>query len=233
MFFPTFDPIYLLFALPALILGLGATLFLNYSVKKYNQIETKRKLTGIEVAEQIGRSENIKFQINLLPDLLSESYDPSSHTLNLSIDSAHGRTITSTAITAHELGHIVQHQKNNFLFRIRTGIVPLVNFGTNFGYILLIIGFVLEFSSLAWLGVIFFSLATVFALVTVPLEFDASDRAIKILERNQLIFPSEKPAIKSVLVAASLTYVAGLFQSLGQLLYFVFRIQGLSRTREE
>ena len=90
----------------------------------------------------------------------------------------------------------------------------------------------MEFSSLAWLGIIFFSLATIFALITVPLEFDASEKAIKVLEKNQIIFPSEKSGAKKVLFAAALTYVAGLFQSIGQLLYFIFRIQGFTRSKD-
>ena len=134
MFLPSFDPIYILFALPALVLGFIATIYLNYITKKFNTIETKRKLNGLEIAQLIGQSEGIKFQINLFSTLLSESYDPTTQTLNLSVESAQNRTITTTAITAHELGHIIQHQKDSLLFKIRTTIVPLVSFGTNIGY---------------------------------------------------------------------------------------------------
>jgi hypothetical protein len=108
-------------------------------------------------------------------------------------------------------------------------IVPIVNIGTNIGYFLLIIGLILQFSELAWLGVILFALATFFAFITVPLELDASRRALNLLQRSQLIYPEETGGIKLVLGAAALTYVAALFQSLGQLLYFLLRVQGISR----
>jgi hypothetical protein len=229
MFIPAFDPLYLLFALPALLLGLFASIALQLITSKYQSELNRQGLSGLDIAERVAKENGFKFRINIINQLLGESYDPTSATLSLSTQTAHDKTITAAAITAHELGHVEQHHKSSMLFQFRTMIVPVVNIGTNIGYFLLIIGLILQFSELAWLGVILFALATFFAFITVPLELDASRRALNLLQRSQLIYPEETGGIKLVLGAAALTYVAALFQSLGQLLYFLLRVQGISR----
>jgi hypothetical protein len=189
----------------------------------------KQGLTGLEIAHRIASDNTLKFRIELIPQLLGESYNPVTRTLALSQQSAYSKSITAAAITAHELGHVEQHQNAMLLFQFRTMIVPVVNIGTNIGYFLLILGLILSFSELAWLGVILFALATLFAFITVPLELDASRRALNLLTKSQIIYPQEKGGIRLVLFAAAMTYIAALFQSLGQLLYFLLRVQGISR----
>ncbi len=229
MFIPAFDPLYLLFMIPPFLLGLVATLLLNLWTKQYLTVDTKIGLTGLEIISKISNKENYNLKVNLIPEVLGESWDPINHTLNISQVNAHGRSITGSAIIAHELGHVDQQAKGSLLFKIRTAIVPMVNFGSNLGYFLLIIGLVLQLSELAWVGLAFFALTTVFTLITLPIELDASNRALNLLTRNQIVFTNELGGVKKVLTAAALTYVAALFQSLGQLMYFIFRIQGLSR----
>ena len=229
MFIPTFDPIYILFVMPAFFLGIIASIALHFITRKYESEALKQGFTGLDVAKMIGEHSNLRFRVELIEKTLGESYDPRSKTVSISHSLAHSTSITSAAIIAHELGHAEQHQKASALFSFRNMIIPAVNIGTNIGYFLLILGLVIQLSELAWLGIILFSLATFFAFITVPLELDASRRALNLLNGAKVIYPPEQSGVKLVLGAAALTYVAGLFQSLGQLLYFLLRVQGLSR----
>lgn len=229
MFLPAFDPTYYLLMLPPLVLGLVASVLLNYWTGKYMKENTSRAMTGIEIAEKIASARKLEFKVNLISQVLGESWDPTTHTLNLSQDTAYGKSVTAAGIVAHELGHVEQQQSGSLLFKLRSGMVPLVNLGTNIGYFMIVIGLILQFTELSWIGIAFFSLATVFSLLTLPIELDASKRALNMLTKEGIIFQSETGGVKKVLTAAALTYVAALFQSIGQLLYFVFRVQGLGR----
>jgi Zn-dependent membrane protease YugP len=232
MFLPFFDPTYLLFVLPAFLLGTVASLLLNHWTKKYSQENIINNFIGVEIIDKISQKYNLRLSIADSGQMLSSSYDPRLKIINISNDIAHGSTISGTGILAHELGHAIQHQNGNFLAGIRTAIVPVVNIGTNIGYFLLIAGLVLSFSTLSWIGLFLFSLTTVFVLITLPLEIDASIKANKILRGMQLCYPNEMPKINKILFAAALTYVAALFQSLGQLLYFFLQVKGVSSRKD-
>lgn len=229
MIFPVFNPLYLLFVLPAFILGTIATILLKHWTNKYSEENIINNIIGLDVVSKIATKYDIKISIENAPEMLSSSYDPRTKVVNISKDIAYGSTVSGTAILAHELGHAIQDQRGELFSSLRTAIVPVVNIGSNLGYILLILGLILELSTLSWLGLILFSLTTIFILITLPLEIDASMKANKILKETQICFPKEMSKINNVLIAAALTYVAALFQSLGQLLFFFLQVRGVSK----
>ena len=163
---------------------------------------------------------------------LTDYYDPRDKTLRLSPGVANNTSVASLAIAAHELGHAVQDSENYLPMRLRAALVPAVNIGSNLGWILVIIGLLLHFTQLAWLGVIAFSAGAVFALFTLPVEFNASSRAKRMLVESGLIQgDDEERGVNNVLNAAALTYVAGLVTAVMQLLYYVMLVSGMGGRR--
>ncbi len=227
MFF--YDYGYLLFVLPALILGLVASVLMRIWTHKYLQIENINRISGIELVERIARRKGFDIRLNVTGEHLADNFSPSTRILTLSREVAQNSSIASVAIAAHELGHVAQHHSRSPLMMLRNLIVPAINIGTQLGYFLLILGLILSLSPLAWLGVILFSSATLFSLVTLPIELDASRRALNMLEEEQILFRDEMSGARKVLSAAALTYVAATLQSLLSLLYFIFRVQALGR----
>ena len=158
---------------------------------------------------------------------LTDNYDPRNKTLNLSEGTAQQESVAALAVVAHEVGHAQQDASDFFLLRLRSGLVPAVNFGSQLGPILFLVGLLLQFSPLMWVGIIFFSAAFVFALVTLPVELDASRRAMGMLTSTGLVVGDrEKRGARAVLSAAALTYVAALLTALFQLLYYIMLATG-------
>jgi Zn-dependent membrane protease YugP len=231
MFLPFyFDARYLLFSLPALLLALFAQWKVQSAYRKYSRIRNMRNMTGLEAAQVLLRSNGLSHvSVEGARGVLGDNYDPSKKVLHLSADVARNPSVAALGIVAHEIGHALQDQADYAPLRVRSGLVPMVNLGTWLGMILFFVGLVIEFSGLVWVGVIFFSGSVVFALVTVPVERDASRRALQILKADGLVGTTDIQGIQSVLSAAALTYVAALAQALSQLLYFVFLATGMSR----
>lgn len=229
MFVPYFDITYLIFSAPAIVVGIIASLLLSYWTNKYRGVLNAKHITGIDVVEKISSAKSFNLRLAIADQELSDNYNPAAKTLTLSRIVAQETSITAVGIAAHELGHVEQHQSGSLLFGLRTLLVPAVSFGSSFGYILLIIGIIIGLSPLAWLGIILFSLTTVFSFVTLPIELDASRRALIMIKETQMLFPDEIEGAKKVLFAAALTYVAATLQSLGALLYFFLRVQGMNR----
>ena len=225
-----FDVRYLLFSLPALVLALFAQWRVQSAYRKYSRIRNMRSISGLDAAQMLLRSNGLgNVGVQGTRGFLSDHYDPSKEVLRLSAEVARNPSIAALGIVAHEVGHALQHQSDYAPLRVRSGLVPLVNLGTWLGMILFVVGLVIEFSGLIWLGVIFFSGSVVFALVTVPVERDASRRALQILKADGLVGTTDIQGVQAVLSAAALTYVAALAQALSQLLYFVFLATGMSR----
>ena len=220
-----FDPIYLLFIAPGLFLSLIATILLNRWNKTYSQKHNLNHISGSELVARICQSENIDIHLSVADTELSNSYNSYDHRLTLSRDVAYETTISAVAIAAHELGHAMQHKQKSPLIIIRNFIVPAVNIVTQLGYLLIILGFVISTLKISEIGLILFSLSTVFILLTVPIELDASKKALILLKGEQILYPDEIGGAKKVLAAAALTYIASLVQSIGQVLYFFFRIK--------
>jgi len=221
-----FDPLYLLLSLPALLIAGGAQLLIRYYYSRYSKIGNSANMNGIGFVEQVARRQNMDVQIAISLSELSDNYNPSDRVLTLSDRVAHAPSIASVGITAHELGHAMQHKSGFFLFNIRSFMVPIVNMGTWLAFILFMIGLSFQIFGLVILGIVFFSFSTVFTLVTLPIELDASRRAIRLVEGLQVFTGEEVSGIKKVLFAAALTYVAAVLQSLSTLLYYILRAFG-------
>ncbi|MGV8049975.1 MAG: zinc metallopeptidase [Anaerolineaceae bacterium] len=224
---------YLIYMLPAIILSLVAQSYVNSAYNKWSKVRNYHNLTGLEAAEQltsrIGLSD---VKLTRTSGNLTDHYDPRNNTLALSQGVADQPSVAALAITAHELGHALQERENYKPMKLRSAIVPIVNIGSNVGWIMLLLGLVLQISDLAWLGVILFSAGAVFSLITVPVEYNASKRAREMLTTTGLVVnEEEQKGVKSVLNAAALTYVAGLATSLLQLFYFGSMAGGMSRRR--
>lgn len=225
-----FDIRYLLFSLPALLLALIAQWKVQSAYRKYSRVRNMRNMSGLQTAELLLRANGLSdVSVQGARGVLSDHYDPGRRVLRLSRGVAQSPSVAALGIVAHEVGHAVQDQLGYAPLRVRSGLVPVVNLGTWMGVILFFLGIVIQISGLAWLGIIFFSGSVVFALVTVPVERDASRRALQMLTANGLVGTTDLQGVQSVLSAASLTYVAALAQALSQLLYFVFLATGMSR----
>jgi len=225
-----FDIRYLLFSLPALVLALFAQWKVQSAYRKYSRIRNMRNLSGLEAARWLSRAHGLgEVSVQGTRGVLSDHYDPRKKVLRLSRGVAESHSVAALGIVAHEVGHAVQDQVDYAPLRVRSGLVPVVNLGTWMGMILFFVGIVIQLSGLVWLGIIFFSGSVVFALVTLPVEQDASRRALQMLRADGLVGTTDLQGVQSVLSAASLTYVAALAQAVSQLLYFVFLATGMSR----
>lgn len=224
-----FDPLFLLFALPGLILALIAQLLVWSAYNAYSRVSAGSNLTGAQAADLINRNEGFGVDIITSPGKLNDYFNPVTNKVNISADNVTNSSVANIAVVAHEFGHVQQKFNATLIFRARTAMVPAVNIGSNVGYILILIGLALSATGLAWAGVILFSFTALFALITLPIEVDASRRGMRIIKKYNLIDSSKLGGARMVLMAAALTYFAALVQSLGQLLYFVLLVSGNSR----
>jgi Zn-dependent membrane protease YugP len=231
MFF--FDPMYLIFMIPAFVLMGFTSWYVRHAYSKWSQIRASSGLTGHMAAQRLISTGNMYgVQVQGTAGQLTDHYDPRNKTLYLSPGVADSPSVASVAIAAHELGHAMQDAEDYFPMKIRSGLVPIVSIGSNLGWILIIIGLMLRSPNLAWIGVIVFSGGALFALATLPVEFNASARAKVLLYSTGIIQTEvERRGVNQVLNAAALTYVAGLVTAVMQLLYYVFLIGGMGGRR--
>jgi len=226
MFF--FDPTYLVFMIPAFILMGITSWYVRQAYSRWSRVRAGSGLTGYQAAQRLIATGSIYgLQIQGAAGELTDHYDPRNKTLFLSSGVANSPSVASVAIAAHELGHAMQDAEEYFPLRFRSAIVPMVNIGSNLGWIFIMVGLLLRWTNLAWLGVLFFAGGAVFALATLPVEFNASARARQLLVQTGIIqSEAEMRGVNSVLNAAALTYVAGLITAVLQLLYYVFLVGG-------
>ncbi|NJN80216.1 MAG: zinc metallopeptidase [Anaerolineales bacterium] len=229
MFF--FDPNYLIFMIPALVLMGITSWYVRHAYNKWSRVPASSRLTGVDATRRLISMNGLQgLQIQGTSGELSDHYDPRNNTLFLSNGVANGASVASLAIAAHELGHAMQDHEEYFPMRLRGFLVPMVNIGSNLGWILILAGLLLNLTGLAWIGILVFSGGAVFALATLPVEFDASARAKKMLANSGIIQTDEEMrGVNNVLNAAALTYVAGLVTAILQLLYYVSLVSGRSR----
>ena len=224
------DPLYLILALPGLLLGLWAQMRVKGSFKKYSQVRTTRNLTGAEIARHLLDNQGLHdVRVEETQGFLSDHYDPRTRVLRLSPDVYRVPSVAAAGVAAHEMGHALQHSAGYAPHQLRSAIVPVVQFGSSLAPMLILIGFLLRFTTLAWIGVILFAGAVVFALITLPVEFDASRRAKALLSQGGIVSPEEAGGVSAVLNAAGWTYVAAAIAAIGQLLYYVLLLTGGSR----
>ncbi|HEY1409977.1 MAG TPA: zinc metallopeptidase [Promineifilum sp.] len=225
-----FDPIYLILALPGLLLGLWAQARVKGTFNKYSKVRTSRNMTGADVARFLLDNEGLQdIQIEETQGVLSDHYDPRSRVLRLSPDVYRQPSVAAAGVAAHEMGHALQHSVGYGPLQFRNAIVPVVQFSSMLAPILFIIGFLLRLTPLAWLGIILFAGAVVFALITLPVEFDASRRAKALLHSSGVLMPQEIDGVDKVLDSAAWTYVAAAIAAIGQLLYYLLLMTGGSR----
>lgn len=224
------DPLYLILALPGLLLGLWAQMRVKGTFKKYSQVRTTRNLTGAEIARHLLDNQGLHdVRVEETQGFLSDHYDPRTRVLRLSPDVYRVPSVAAAGVAAHEMGHALQHSAGYAPLQLRNAIVPVVQFGSSLAPMLILIGFLLRFTTLAWIGVILFAGAVVFALITLPVEFDASRRAKALLSQGGIVSPEEAGGVSAVLNAAGWTYVAAAIAAIGQLLYYVLLLTGGSR----
>lgn len=220
---------YLLVIVGAIIMSL-AQMKVSSAYNKYSRIENSRHLTGRDVAYEILNQHGLSdVQIYEVKGHLSDHYNPSNLTLNLSSEIYHGTSIASLAVAAHECGHALQHQEGYKPLTFRNMIVPVCNISQTIGWIAILLGLFIGKSSISWLGVLLMSLMLLFQIVTLPVEFDASSRALSILN-DRYLTEDEYPGAKKMLTAAALTYVAAMLSTLLSLLRIVLMV--MSRDRD-
>ena len=233
--------------IPPMIFALIAQARVNSAYSKYSKVKSARGLTAHEVARQILDANGLTYiKIEHISGKLTDHYDPKAEVIRLS-DSVDGNdSVAAIGIAAHECGHAVQHAQGYAPVKIRSAMVPITNFGSRLSMIFILLGLVLVFAqkaataggmynfgmTIAVIGIMLFALSTVFQLITLPVEFNASSRAIKTLESFHILEDSEIPMARSVLSAAALTYVAALVSSLATLLRLILIVLGAGRGRK-
>ena len=219
-----FDPLYLMMILPALLLSVWAQVKVKSTFDRFSREATRGGLSGAEAADRILKSFGAgQVRIERAQGFLSDHYDPRVRVLRLSPGVYEGRSIASIGVAAHEAGHALQHADGYFPLQIRSALVPVTQIGSWLVWPLLLIGFLMHSLALVKLGILFFSGAVLFQLVTLPVEFDASRRAVAILGGQNILTPVELQGTRKVLSAAALTYVAAAAAAVMQLLYFLMR----------
>ena len=216
------DPMYFLYVIPPLLLGLWAQMRVKSTFARYSKVASGRNLTGAQAARMLLDSAGLQgVDVERVPGKLSDHYDPRSKTLRLSEGVFGSASIAAVGVAAHEAGHALQDQVNYGPLKLRSAIVPAVRVGGMVGPILFFIGLLLQFTALAWVGIAFFGATALFALVTLPVELNASKRAKQVLVTNGILTSEEVLGVDKVLDAAALTYVAAAVQSLATMLYYI------------
>ncbi len=231
MFF--FDPIFLLFMIPAMVLGFIAQAAVKSKFNKYSKVRTFRGLTGAQVARQILDQNGLhNVTVEETQGTLSDHYDPRSQTLRLSPEVARVPSVAAVGIAAHESGHALQHAKGYAPLQLRSSLVPAVQFGSRLAPFIILGGILLEAllrlsrlgMAVAWFGVALYGLVALFAIITLPVELDASARAKKLLYQGNIVDRQELAGVSSVLNAAAWTYIVAAIAAILQLAYWIFRL---------
>ncbi len=222
-----FDPMYIVFSLPAILLALFAQARVKANFTKFSKVPTMRGVTGAQVARSLLDSNGLQqVRVERAKGFLSDHYDPRTKVLRLSPAVHDGPTVAAAGIAAHEMGHALQDAQNYAPLGLRSAMVPSVRLGSWAGPILFFIGYLINFTGLIWVGLVLFAATVVFAIVTLPVEFDASRRAKQLLVNQGILASQEMVGVNKVLNAAALTYVAGALQAISTLLYYAFILMG-------
>ncbi len=226
------DNSFLIYVLPALALSLLAQWNVKSTFNRYSKVFSSRGLTGADVARRILDQNGLyKVRIEKIAGRLSDHYDPRDRVVRLSQQVYDGRTVASIGVAAHETGHAIQHSVAYAPLTLRNAIIPVTRFSSNISIWIILIGFFFSFQPLMLAGIILFSVAVFFQVVTLPVEFNASSRALKILDESGILFGEELAGAKKVLTAAALTYVAATVLAFAQLLRLISLFGNSRRSR--
>lgn len=213
--------LWLILAGVPLVFGLLAQMSVKRTFAKYSEMRPVNGMTGADAAAAVLRSSGLPgLTINPIEGHLSDHYDPRNKTLNLSAAVGQASSVAAIGVAAHEAGHAIQDAKGYWPMTVRQTLVPAANIGSSFWIMPVFLGFIFQSTGLVTIGLVLFAAVVLFQLVTLPVEFDASRRALVSLEENQLLAAGEIDGARAVLRAAALTYVAGFVAALGQLVYF-------------
>lgn len=225
-----FDPLYFAYLLPALALVIVAQVWVKSSFGRYAKVYNRRGLTGRDAARLVLDQAGLHHvQIEMVSGRLTDHYDPRAQVIRLSPDVYNQPSIAAVGVAAHEAGHAVQHATGYAGIKVRNAILPISSYGPSIGVLVLFLGAMLNFRSLIWIGLLLFSFAFLFQLVTLPVEFNASRRALAVIKESGMLTEEERAGARKVLTAAAMTYVAAMLQTLMTLLYYIARFAGGSR----
>ncbi|MBM6925617.1 zinc metallopeptidase [Pseudoflavonifractor phocaeensis] len=229
-FFNYVDPYYWMILVPAMLIALLAQLNVSSTFNRYARVGNRRGLTGAQAAQEVLRAHGVHgVRVERVAGKLTDHYDPRTNVIRLSQSVYDSASIASVGVAAHEAGHAVQYAQEYGPIRLRGAIIPVCNFSSQISILLIILGFALYSQPLFAVGVVLFAVAAFFQVITLPVEFDASRRAIRCLGDTQLLDQEELRGAKKVLGAAALTYVAALLVSIAQLLRFVLAFNSRRR----
>lgn len=218
------DPLYWMLALPGLMLSMLASIYVKMAFGQYSRVRSQRGLTGAEAAATMLRRAGVNdVRIERVGGFLSDHYDPTARTLRLSPEVYGSESLAAIGVACHEAGHALQHANNYAWLGLRTNLVPLASFGSNFSYILFFIGLFLRSMLMVKMGLILFAAAVLFTIVTLPVEWNASARAKEAMVNSGIVTHEEREGAATVLNAAFLTYVAAAVSAILTLLYFLLR----------
>lgn len=221
-----FDPLYLVVLLPLTLFSLWASWATRSRFETWARVPNRRGVTGAQVARFLLDRAGLR-DVDVVPSrggMLSDHYDPRDRTVRLSPDVYHGGSVSAVAVAAHETGHAIQHAEGYLPLALRNVAVPIAGVGSNLGLFLILVGAMLAFTQLVWVGILLFSATVFFQVITLPVELDASARAKRLLEEWSLVMPGERRGVRAVLGAAAMTYVAAALGSVATLAYYVFRL---------
>ncbi len=227
-----YDTIYWIVLIPVLILSVYAQIKVSSTFSRYGKVANRRRITGAQAAYEVLRSNGVTgVDIRPCSGSLTDHYDPRSNTIYLSQPVYNAATVSAVGVAAHEAGHAVQYAQAYGPIQVRSAIIPVTQFGSKFAFIALMLGLVLYSQPVFALGIALFGLTALFQLVTLPVEFNASARALRTIDGALLLDEEERRGAKRVLTAAALTYVAALLMSLVQLLRYllIFASRGGNR----
>lgn len=219
-----FDPLYIMIALPGFLLALAATAMTRATFSKYARVGASSGLTGAQAADRMLRSQGIyDVSIEMTQGFLTDHFDPRTNTLRLSPDVYRARSLSAIGVACHEAGHALQKAANYGPLSLRSALVPATQFGSSFAYIFLFGGFLFGMTGLMKIGVLLFAITVLFALITLPVEWNATARAKKLMLAAGIVSPAEQAQAGAVLNAAFMTYVASAVAAILTLLYYLIR----------
>jgi Zn-dependent membrane protease YugP len=228
-----FDPMYLVIVGPAFLLSLIAQVWVKRSFARYAKVGLMSQMSGAQAAQRIVQRTGLDVRIEPVRGFLSDHYDPRHRVLRLSPQVYEGRSLASIGVAAHEAGHALQHAKGYAPLQFRTAMVPVTSIGSQLAWPLLIIGLLFQAAGLLYLGIILYAGAVLFQLVTLPVEIDASRRAMALIRSEGIVAnEAEAAGAKKVLTAAAMTYVAAAATAILTLLYFLLRAGVLGGSRD-
>ena len=217
------DIISIILIIGATLITAGAQGYISLNYKKYKQVSVKSGKTGFDVAREIlDRNGLSNIIIIETQGELSDHYDPQKKCIKLSHDIYNGKTVAATSVASHECGHAIQDKNGYKFLRFRNSIVPIVNLSSKLGYVAIMIGIATTIMQLVWIGIAFEVVILLFQLVTLPVEFDASNRALKLIKEYGMVSEDEHTGAKKMLTSAALTYVAGVLSTVMEILRLVF-----------